>query len=318
MGVITTGAIVTAAAIGAAATVGGAAISNAADKKREKRARTDKGRLMDELDELEKNRQDVINPYEDVVSLDDMIVDNSGMLSNPFENVGVATQAAEFQAEEADIALANTLDLLASTGASAGGATALAQAALQSKRGISADIEKQEAKNQQLIAQGEQYLQTQQMSEAQRVQESQMTEAQRLQQADVLGKEFVYGETERRQTEELNRKQAQITGKEQAEFAAQQSRANTNAATVAAVGNIASSAVMASDRRLKKNIKLIGKSSNGINIYVFEYINKIFGEGIWQGAMSDEVPNHAVIKNIFKNYDGIDYSKIDVEFKQIN
>ena len=34
------------------------------------------------------------------------------------------------QAEEADIALANTLDTLRATGASAGGATALAQAAL--------------------------------------------------------------------------------------------------------------------------------------------------------------------------------------------
>lgn len=243
MGVITTGAIIGAAAIGAAATVGGAAISNAADKKREKRARSDKNRLIDEMDELEKNRQDVINPYEDVVSLDSMIVDNSGMLSNPFENIGVATQAAEFQAEEADIALASTLDLLASTGASAGGATALAQAALQSKRGVSASLESQEAKNQQLIASGEQFLQQQKMSETQRVQNAQMTEAQRIQQADVLGKEFVYGETERRQTEELNRKQAQITGKEQAEYAAAKSRSNTTAAAIGAVGNIASSAV---------------------------------------------------------------------------
>jgi len=245
MGIVTTGAIIGAAAIGAAATVGTAAAKNASDKKREKRARTNKNRLIDEMDELEKNRQDVINPYEDVVSLDSMIVDNSGMLSNPFENIGVATQAAEFQAEEADIALASTLDLLASTGASAGGATALAQAALQSKRGIAASLESQEAKNQQLIAQGEQYLQSQQMSEAQRVQTAQMTEAQRLQQADVLGKEFVYGETERRQTEELNRKQAQITGEKQAEYAAAQSRSNTTAAAIGAVGNIASSAVTA-------------------------------------------------------------------------
>jgi len=243
MGIVTTGAIIGAAAIGAAATVGAAAVSNAADKKREKRARTDKGRLMDELDELEASRKDVINPYEDVVSLDSMIVDNSGMLSNPFENIGVATQAAKFQAEEADIALASTLDLLASTGASAGGATALAQAALQSKRGVSSSLESQEAKNQQLIAQGEQYLQAQQMGEAQRVQQAQMTEAQRMQQADVLGKEFVYGEEERRISEALNRKQAQITGKEQAEYAAARSRAATTSAAIGAVGNIASSAV---------------------------------------------------------------------------
>ena len=63
------------------------------------------------------------------------------------------------QAEEADIALANTLDTLRSSGASAGGATALAQAALQSKKGVAANIEQQEASNEKMRAQGEQYLQ---------------------------------------------------------------------------------------------------------------------------------------------------------------
>jgi len=47
------------------------------------------------------------------------------------------------------------------TGASAGGATALAQAAAQSKRGISASIEGQEAQNNQLRAQGEAAMQQQ-------------------------------------------------------------------------------------------------------------------------------------------------------------
>ncbi len=185
--------VVAAVAVGAAVSAAGTAIAANQQKKAERRARSDKNRLMDELEELENSRQEIINPYEDVVSLEGMIVDNSGMLSNPFENVGVATKAAEFQAEEADIALANTLDLLASTGASAGGATALAQAALQSKRGIAASLESQEAKNQELIARGEERLQDKQTSEAQRVQNAQMTEAQRMQQADVLGKEFVYG-----------------------------------------------------------------------------------------------------------------------------
>ena len=58
------------------------------------------------------------------------------------------------------------------TGASAGGATALAQAALQSKRGVSASIEQQEADNQKLAARGEQFLQQQKLAEAQRVQGS--------------------------------------------------------------------------------------------------------------------------------------------------
>ena len=88
-----------------------------------------------------------------------MAKDLSGMVSNPYANLGVATQAAEMQIEEADIALANTLDTLRATGASAGGATALAQAALQSKKGVSASIEQQEAQNEKLRAQGESNLQ---------------------------------------------------------------------------------------------------------------------------------------------------------------
>ena len=108
--------------------------------------------------------------------------------------------------------LQNKFDTLMATGASAGGATALANAALRSKRGISADIERQEAQNEQLKAQGQQQLERLQLGEAQRVQAGQFGEAQRLQQADVLGSEFVYGQQERRQTEKMNRVQAQITG----------------------------------------------------------------------------------------------------------
>jgi len=70
-----------------------------------------------------------------------------------------------------------------------------------------------------------------------------------------------------------------------------------------------------SDRRLKKNIKLIGYSSSGLKIYAFEYINKLFGNGMFQGVMSDEIPQYAVSKN--NGYDMVDYSKLDVEFKQI-
>ena len=125
--------VVAAVAVGVGVSAIGTAVAAGQQKKAAKRARNDKERLTDELDQLELDRQEVINPYSNVVSLDDMIVDNSDILSNPFQNIGVATQAAKFQAEEADIALANTLDTLLASGASAGGATALAQAALQSK-----------------------------------------------------------------------------------------------------------------------------------------------------------------------------------------
>ena len=92
------------------------------------------------LEAVKAQRKAAFNPYEN--------------MSNEFANLGVATQASEFQAEEADIALANTLDAMQASGAGAGGATALAQAALKSKRGISASLQQQEAANQKAAAQG--------------------------------------------------------------------------------------------------------------------------------------------------------------------
>ena len=104
-----------------------------------KKAKDQQREYLDDITKLEKNRQQVTNPYEN--------------LSNPYANLGVATKAAEMQAEQADMALANTLDSLRQTGG--GGATALAQAALRSKQGVSANIQQQEAQNQRLMAQGE-------------------------------------------------------------------------------------------------------------------------------------------------------------------
>ena len=97
---------------------------------------------LKEIKDIEKNRQVITNPY--------------AGLTNPYANLQVATKAAEMQADQTDIALANTLDQLRQTGA--GGATALAQAALKSKQGIAADIQRQEAQNQKLQAQGQQQM----------------------------------------------------------------------------------------------------------------------------------------------------------------
>ena len=111
-----------------------------AAKKQKQNAQDQKIIYEDQLEELKNNRQDIVNPYAGI--------------TNEFANLGVANKAAEFQAEEADIALANTLDALAATGAGAGGATALAQAALQSKRDISKTLQAQETQNQKLAAEG--------------------------------------------------------------------------------------------------------------------------------------------------------------------
>ncbi len=184
-------AAVTTAVVGVASAGIGMIGANQAEKSA-KGARNDaareKQRLEAELTALENSRQPIINPYENVEDLSDS-------LSNPYANLGVATQAAEFQAEQAEIGLANTLDTLRATGASAGGATALAQAALASKKQISASLEMQEASNQKLVAQGDEKLQQLVMSEKQRIQN-----------ADVMGKQFMFGAQDSRENQQLNRK----------------------------------------------------------------------------------------------------------------
>lgn len=161
--------------------------------------------LQAKLTNLEQNRQEIINPHEDTRSLAGMAVDLSNMISNPFANLGVATKAAEIQIEEADISLANTLDTLRATGASAGGATALAQAALRSKKDVSASIESQEATNERLRAQGEASASQRIVAEKARVQGIQISEGAREQQAQAIGKQFMFGVRENREQQVLDR-----------------------------------------------------------------------------------------------------------------
>ena len=118
---------------------------------------------QEELNNIRNQRAAIVDPSSAVKDL-------SGTFSNPYANLGVATKAAEMQVEQTDAALANTLDTIRATGSGAGGATALAQAALQSKNSVSASIQQQEAQNQKLKAQGEDQLQKMVASEQQRVQ----------------------------------------------------------------------------------------------------------------------------------------------------
>ena len=180
----------------AAITAAGAGAYSVFEAARQARnARLREKRLNGVMRGLERNRQNIINPFEDV--------------ANQYANLGVATQAAEFQAEQTDIALANTLDAIRQTGA--GGATALAQAALQSKKSISATIEQQEINNEKLRAQGE-------------------MEVQKLRAA---GKEFVFSQQEQRDLQQLDRAQAQIDQQ-------RQTRADMMAAGISSLGSVVS------------------------------------------------------------------------------
>ncbi len=213
----------------------GGAIAAGQSKKAARRARSDKQRAEAELESLKDSRQAITNPYIGVTDLTGLAADLSGQLSNPFDNLGVATKAAEIQIDQADIALANTLDNLRATGASAGGATALAQAALQSKQGVAASIEQQEAQNEKLRAQGEQNLISAKMAEQQRLQSVAISEGQRVQAAEAAGQQFIFGAQEARTNMDLDRAAAQITQ-------AQANEASANQAQTAAWSNAFSSA----------------------------------------------------------------------------
>ena len=216
------------AIVGGVLTVGGGLFGMGSAKRAARDAKIEKDKQQRELSRLENSRQAIINPFSGAKNLSSMASDLSGSISNPFSSLGVATQAAEIQMEQSDIALANTLDTLRSTGASAGGATALAQAALQSKKGVAANIEQQEARNEELKARGQQQLDQIKMSEQQRLQNVSISEGQRLQTTDAAGKQFVFEQQENRTNADLDRASGQ-------ERQAQQNIASANAAKSSAI-----------------------------------------------------------------------------------
>jgi len=179
------------------------------------------------------DRQTIINPYTGITDLSGLASDLSSQITNPFNSLQVSTAAAEMQAEEADIALANTLDTLEMTGASAGGATALAMAALKSKKGVAATIEEQEAKNAELRAHGERAAQDAQVRATERYQDVAIAEGARAEDAAAQGQIFEYQAQEARTNADINMYQSMYQG-----FAQQQNQAKM--AGVQAWGQVAS------------------------------------------------------------------------------
>ena len=73
---------------------------------------------------------------------------------------------------------------------------------------------------------------------------------------------------------------------------------------------------MASDRRLKENIKKIGESISGLGVYKFNYIGKAKQ---YIGAMADEVikvvPEAAILAD--DGFYRVNYNLIDVDFREV-
>tara|TARA_R100000231_G_scaffold27617_2_gene24635 strand:- start:2591 stop:3496 length:906 start_codon:yes stop_codon:yes gene_type:complete len=285
--------------------------------KRLKEAKKKEAEAKEELDKQKAIYQniDTSNPFEGMVNQFAGLQNQYAGLENTMEDLTVNQQQAEFEAQQFSQSQANILSGLSSA---AGGSGIAALAQSLAKQGqiaaqkSSASIGMQESANQRAAAAEAGRLQTQ---EAKGGSDIALQQAQG--QADVDAK--IAGGAQVSQQLEM-KKQGTLLDMEASEYdKAQQQTAGAQAQKdqgvddiIGGVGDMAMNFL--SDRKLKKNIKLIGKSPSGINIYLFEYIDKIFGEGVYQGVMSDELSNDAVISG---KYDMVDYSKIDVEFKKI-
>ena len=106
------------AGVGIAAVAVGGAVQAGQEHKAMRGANAEKNRAAAKVASLQNSRQTITNPYAGVTSLADLASDLSGKMSNPYASLGVATQAAEIQMEQSDIALANSLDAMMATGAS--------------------------------------------------------------------------------------------------------------------------------------------------------------------------------------------------------
>lgn len=226
-----------------AATVVSGAIGAGKAHKEMRKARSAKEEAKFQMETARQNRQDIINPYAGVTDLSGLATDLSSQITNPFNNMQVSTAAAEMQAEQSDMALANTLDTLEATGASAGGATALAMAALKSKKDVALSLEQQEAKNAELKAQGEQAAQQQRVAARTRFEESQIREKGRAEELQAQGEIFQFQAQEARTNADINMYQSMYQG-----FAAQQNqaslaRANAWGNVASSLGNIATAAI---------------------------------------------------------------------------
>ncbi len=210
-------------------------------------------------------------------------------LQNTAEDLTVNTQEADMQRDMMQQQQANMMGSMEQAGSfDAGNIQAMMGAASQSARQASASIGAQESANQKMAAQ---QASSNQMATAQ-------GEAQRqANQADMNANLM-----------NMSREDAA-----NAQAAVDQSTADIVGGGAGIVGGVAG---MLSDRSMKKNIKKVGESPSGLNVYNFEYKDKKHGKGKFQGAMSDEVPSYAVVSRPGKP-DIVNYSLIDVVAKSI-
>jgi len=250
------------------------------------------------------------NPYADMVN------QFEGM-ENFYEDMQVDMRAAEFQRQQGQQQRANIMQTL--RGAAGGsGIAGLAQVManqgqLQTQQ-IAAGISQQERQNQMMARRGAMQLQ---MLERQGAGQADMTErgGEAMVQSAEMGRQSTLLGIEYGGMAGANAGVQSAYANQMAGFGAQASMLNSQVGMWGQIYGGAAQGLTSSDRRLKKNINKIGESPSGLNIYSFEFKDSKYGEGVFQGVMSDEVPQEAV--GTRGGYDTVDYSMLDVEFKQI-
>ena len=254
-------------------------------------------------------------------------------MENTMEDLTVNQQQAQFQKEMSQQSNANTLQSL---GGAAGGsgiaglAQAMAGAQSQQARQASASIGQQESANQMASAQTGMSIQQQEAQGATGVDAARMqanlAKAGGAQAAQQLGSQAELAQAQGLQQGQIatgqgamDAQKMQLQGaadSREMQIGMQQAELSFLAGLKeAAEANKDADSAGKSDRRLKKNITKIGESNRGFNIYSFEYKDSLDGEGLFQGVMSDEIPQEAVTS--VDGYDRVNYGMLDVEFKQI-
>ena len=274
----------------------------------------------------------------------------ASQMENTAEDLTVNTQQADFMAQQQQQGLSNTLGSL--RGAAGGsGIAALAQSLAgqqnQNLQQASASIGQQESANQaQAAGQAAQIQQAiagessanqaraidqasqnqmmaaqmgsaNQMAGVDIAQQNQLLAAQMGQQNQQFGAQMGFESAMAQAQGAQSMQDRQYGQRTQLYDIAGQRKAAADAQVAAQRQSIFSGlGKILSDRRLKKNIEIIGKSPSGINIYSFEYKNPKHGKYVYQGVMADEIPSKFVGIHS-SGYNMVDYSYLDVEFKVI-
>ena len=302
--------LVAGAVVGIGAGVGGFISSRRAQRRaeaKEARARQQMEQFRESYSDL-----DISNPYANMQNQFTGMQNPYENMENVYEDLTVDTRAAEFEAQQFGASQANILgDLRGAAGPS--GIASLAQTlsnqgALQAQRSATS-IGQQEAANRRMMLGEAARLQGLEAQTGLDLELRQRGEAARLDMQAAQGVRQTQQMELERTRDLLGMYTGEATGYGQRAQEAEQSKFQ-------ALGDIGQGLIGLSDRRFKKNINLIGKSPSGLNIYTFEYIEDILGKGVYQGVMSDEIPTNAIITK--NGCDFVDYSKIDVEFKNVN